>query len=201
MLNALDENSLTENTVVVLWSDHGYHLGEKEMMGKTTLWERSTRVPLIFAGPGIVAGHCDQPVELLDIYPTLAVLAGLDEPSGIEGVSLVPQINSPMTKRTRPAVTTHNPGNFGIRSDRFRLIRYADGSEEFYDMVNDPNEFTNRSGQANSIPKPINCVSLSPTIQHHWPLGAGTEYWRNERMAGIGKGKEFDPAQRLIPTE
>ncbi len=149
VLTALQTNDLTENTVIVLWSDHGWHLGEKEMTGKTTLWERSTHVPLIFAGPGIGAGHCDEPVELLDIYPTLAGLAGLEPPSQIEGVSLMPQIDDPGIKRARPAMTTHNPGNFGIRSDRFRLIRYADGSEEFYDMVNDPNEFTNRSGSSN----------------------------------------------------
>ena len=165
------------------------------MMGKTTLWERSTRVPLIFAGPGIVAGHCDQPVELLDIYPTLAVLAGLDEPSGIEGVSLVPQINSPMTKRTRPAVTTHNPGNFGIRSDRFRLIRYADGSEEFYDMVNDPNEFTNRSGASEFNSEAYKLRQFVPN--NPAPLAPGSRHRILEKREDgwYWEGTKIDPAQ------
>ena len=142
VLDALEASGKADNTIVVLCSDHGWHLGEKEMTGKTTLWERSTRVPLIFAGPGIDPGVCSQPAELLDIYPTLAELAGVDKPQDVEGISLLPQIKDPSVDR-RPAITDHNPGNFGIRDQRYRLIRYADGSEELYDMQEDPNEFTN----------------------------------------------------------
>jgi len=144
VMDAVDRNGLRENTIIVLWSDHGWHIGEKEITGKNTLWDDGTRVPLIFAGPGVVAGQvCGQPTELLDIYPTLAALAGLPEKSGLEGISLVPQLEDASTKRARPAITTHNAGNHGIRSENWRYITYADGSEELYDMVNDPNEWTN----------------------------------------------------------
>jgi choline-sulfatase len=144
LLAGLAEAGLKDNTVVVLWSDHGYHLGEKAITGKNTLWERSTRVPLIFAGPGIPAGgRCTEPVELLDLYPTLIDLCRLPARTDLEGLSLLPQITAPQTPRSRPATTTHNPGNHGIRSSRYRYIRYADGSEELYDLQSDPQEWKN----------------------------------------------------------
>ena len=144
VLDALERNMLEDNTIVVLWSDHGYHLGEKEITGKNTLWDRSTRVPLIFAGPGIARGaRCGRAVELLDIYPSLCELSGLDVPGGLEGLSLTPQLKDANAPRTRPAITTHNHDNHGVRTERWRYIQYADGSEELYDMVADPGEFTN----------------------------------------------------------
>jgi arylsulfatase A-like enzyme len=147
IVDALDAAGLADNTVIVLWSDHGYHLGEKAITGKNTLWERSTRVPLIFAGPGVPAGQrTKQPAELLDIYPTLIELCGLTAREDLEGLSLVPQIKDPAARRDRPAITSHNQGNHGIRSERWRYIRYADGSEELYDIENDPNEWTNLAG-------------------------------------------------------
>ena len=148
VLDALDRKGLTENTIVVLWSDHGWHLGEKMITGKNTLWDRSTRVPLIFAGPGIPgAGHCTQPAELLDIYPTLIELCGLPPNSALEGHSLTPQIQDNSALRDWPAITTHNPGNHGIRTENWRFIQYADGSEELYDMRADPNEWHNLAGK------------------------------------------------------
>ncbi len=144
VMEALDRNNLRNNTIIVLWSDHGWHIGEKEITGKNTLWDDGTRVPLIFAGPGVVKGQVSgQPAELLDIYPTLAELAGLPAKEGVEGISLMPQLKDAATKRQRPAITTHNAGNHGIRSENWRYIVYADGSEELYDMVKDPNEWTN----------------------------------------------------------
>jgi arylsulfatase A-like enzyme len=141
---ALTETGLAENTVVVLWSDHGWHLGEKGISGKNTLWDDGTRVPLIFAGPGIASGaSCKQPAELLDIYPTLIDLCGLEKRNDLEGLSLQPQLKNAATVRERPAITSHNQGNHGIRSENWRYIRYADGTEELYDMVTDPNEWTN----------------------------------------------------------
>jgi len=144
VLDALAASGLEKNTVVVLWSDHGWHLGEKGITGKNTLWERSTRVPLIFAGPGVTAGaKCGRPAELLDIYPTLLDLRSLPPKPGLEGISLVPQLKDASAPRDRPAVTTHNPGNHAVRTERWRYIRYADGSEELYDRAADPNEWTN----------------------------------------------------------
>ena len=144
LLDALDEAGLSENTIVVLWGDHGWHLGEKGITGKNSLWERSTRVPLIIAGPGVSnGGRCTQPAELLDLYPTLIDLCGLTPRTDLEGISLRPQLNEASTKRDRPAITSHNPGNHGIRSERWRYIRYADDSEELYDMQHDPHEWDN----------------------------------------------------------
>jgi arylsulfatase A-like enzyme len=148
VLAALKRNGYEDNTVVVLWSDHGWHLGEKLITGKNTLWDRSTRVPLIFAGPGVVAGaRCSKPAELLDIYPTLVEICGLPPKEGLEGHSLMPQLKDADAPRPWPAITTHNAGNHGIRTERWRYIRYADGSEELYDMQADPNEWNNLAGE------------------------------------------------------
>lgn len=144
LLVALDEAGLADNTIVVVWGDHGWHLGEKEITGKNTLWDRGTKVPLIFAGPGVKGGQrVLQPAELLDIYPTLIDLAHLPARTDLEGLSLAPQLKNAATPRLRPAITSHNQGNHGIRSERWRYIRYADDTEELYDMRNDPNEWTN----------------------------------------------------------
>ena len=144
LLTALDESGHRDDTIVVVWGDHGWHLGEKEITGKNSLWDRGTKVPLVFAGPGVTPGQrCNQPAELLDIYPTLIELAGLTKRDDLEGISLAPQLKDAATKRERPAVTSHNQGNHAVRSEKWRYIVYADGSEELYDMVNDPNEWTN----------------------------------------------------------
>jgi len=149
LISALEEAGLADNTLVVVWSDHGYHLGEKGISGKNTLWDRSTRVPLIFAGPGVKGGQrCASPAELLDIYPTLIELCGLAPRSDLEGLSLTPQLRDAAAPRERPAITSHNQGNHGIRSERWRYIRYADGSEELYDMQSDPKEWINLAGKS-----------------------------------------------------
>lgn len=144
LLTALDEAGVAKNTIVVLWGDHGWHLGEKGITGKNTLWDRGTKVPLIFAGTGIKGGQrCMQPAELLDIYPTLIELTGTPPRDVLEGISLAPQLRDAHAKRTRPAITSHNQGNHGIRSEKWRYIHYADGTEELYDMLKDPNEWHN----------------------------------------------------------
>ncbi|MFO1094424.1 MAG: sulfatase [Planctomycetaceae bacterium] len=149
VLDALHDSGHADSTVIVLWSDHGFHLGEKLITGKNSLWERSTRVPLIFAGPGIMSGgHCTQPAELLDIYPTLVDLCRLEPRGGLEGHSLAPQLADPGQPRPWPAVTTHNRFNHAVRTAHHRYIRYANGAEEFYDLETDPHEWTNRAADA-----------------------------------------------------
>lgn len=146
VLDALEKTGRAADTVVVVWSDHGYHLGEKGITGKNSLWERSTHVPLVFAGPGVGRNaRCGRPAELLDLYPTLLELAGLPARTDLDGLTLVPQLRNPTAARERPALTTHNPGNHAVRSERWRYVRYADRSEELYDGVADPNEWDNRA--------------------------------------------------------
>ncbi|HEV3386945.1 MAG TPA: sulfatase [Gemmata sp.] len=147
ILESLKQSGLEKNTIVVIWSDHGWHLGEKGITGKNTLWERSTRIPLIFAGPDVSAGaKCGRSVELLDLYPTLCELCTLPPNRANEGMSLVPQLKDAKAPRERPAITTHNPGNHAVRTEKWRYIRYADDSEELYDEEKDPHEWTNIAG-------------------------------------------------------
>jgi arylsulfatase A-like enzyme len=152
VLDALDTAGLTTNTVVVLWSDHGWHLGEKGITGKNSLWERSTHVPLIFAGPGATPGaRCTKPVELLSIYPTVTYLCIGGLPSlpnrTAEGIDLQPLLQNANAPWVWPALTTHNHDNNSVRTEHWRYIRYADGSEELYDHRSDPNEWTNVASQ------------------------------------------------------
>jgi arylsulfatase A-like enzyme len=149
VLDALERSAHARNTVVVFWSDNGWHLGEKRHWHKSTLWERSTHVPLIFAGPGVRAtGRArTRAVSLLDLYPTLIELCGLPTRKELEGLSLGPLLREPAAKRP-PAVITYLPGNHAVRTDRWRYIRYRDGGEELYDRTADPNEFQNLAGDA-----------------------------------------------------
>ncbi|MGL4594143.1 MAG: sulfatase [Thermoguttaceae bacterium] len=150
ILEALEQKGLLENTIIVFWGDNGWHLGQKELFAKTSLWDPATGVPLIFAGPGIKSqGICRQPAELLDIYPTLIDLCGLPENSILEGLSLKPQLLDTKIRRNRPALTSDGPDNHSARSENFRYTIYGDGSEEFYDLREDPNEWMNRIADSN----------------------------------------------------
>ena len=152
LLDALDASGEASNTVIVLWSDNGWHLGEKEITGKNSLWRPSTHVPLIFAGPGVnVGGRCSQPAELLDIYPTLVELCGTPVQSGLEGHSLMPQLKNAGAKRIWPAITTANQNNHSVVTDKWRFIQYADGSRELYDDQKDPNEWINLASKPEYI--------------------------------------------------
>jgi len=144
MLRSLYQSDAADNTIVVLWSDHGFHLGEKLRWGKRTLWEETTRVPLIFSGPGIVAGQkCSQAVGLIDVFPTLLELAHIPMRADIEGQSMKPLLENPEASWNRPAICTFGPNNHSLRGNRYRYTCYSDGTEELYDHLNDPNELTN----------------------------------------------------------
>ena len=151
LLAELDSHSHADNTVIIMWSDHGWHLGEKQHWGKRTGWERSTRVPLVVVPPrkdrsGYQAGAtCGQPVSLVDLYPTLVDFCGLPPKGDLDGQSLRPLLRDPL-KKTKPVVTTFEHENYTVRSDRWRLICYQDGSEELYDHARDPNEWHNLAG-------------------------------------------------------
>lgn len=153
LLDALASSPYAENTIIVLWSDHGYHLGEKQHWEKFALWERTTRVPLVFAAPGVTAPgtRSAAPVSLLDLYPTLIELCGLPPREELEGESLVPQLRDPERERDTPAIMTYLRGNHAVRTRRWRYIRYADGTEELYDHDRDPREWDNVAARNPSV--------------------------------------------------
>ncbi len=149
VLAGLDEGPHRDNTIVILWSDHGFHMGEKQHWAKRTLWEETTRIPMIIAGPGIEAGTtCAEPVGLIDLYPTLVDLVGGDQPHELEGVSLLPLLDGDSKFRHPPVITSLTSNDHAARSRDFRYIRYRDGSEELYDHRNDPHEFNNLAGDS-----------------------------------------------------
>lgn len=144
LMNSLEINGYLDNTVVVLWSDHGYRLGEKGTFAKHGLWDVATRAPLLFSAPELPKGKIiDQPVEMLSIYPTLLELCGLPAYERNEGKSLVPMMLGEENNSSSMAITTYGRNNHAVKSKKFRYIRYEDGSEELYDHQKDPYEFNN----------------------------------------------------------
>ena len=204
VLDALEASGQEDNTIVVCWSDHGYHLGEKEITGKNTLWDPATRVPLMFAGPGIAKGaRCERPAELLDIYPTLAELCHLKSvPDELEGLSLVAQLKDAGAPRTRPAITSHGPGNDAVRTETHRYIRYADGSEELYDIKKDPNEYTNLASNRETAKLKNKLAAFLPKNPAKPAVGSnarlvelkedGSVYWQNERIEEGAKIPDYE---------
>lgn len=145
ILDALDAGPNRDDTIVMLWSDHGYHLGEKWHWHKQALWQRATHVPYIIHAPGVTkpGSRCERPVDLTSVYPTLSELAGLPAPEGVDGVSVKPLLADPARKWDAPAMSTFLYENHGLYTERWHYIRYADGGEELYDRRQDPNEWIN----------------------------------------------------------
>lgn len=196
VLDALDKSPHSKNTIVVLWSDHGWHLGEKKHWHKSTLWEEATRVPFIISAPGLPPGLCDHPVSLLDIYPTLIDLAGLSELNSHDGVSLKPLLQDPTTQWNRPAVIEYQRGNAAVRSSRYRYIRYRSGSEELYDHKTDPNEWRNLKASPDHLAVKKEHAGW---ITKKWADSAPTKSafrfdhetftWTNKETGAVTKGK------------
>ena len=158
VLDALENGPNKDNTIVVLWSDHGWHLGEKQHWQKYTGWRACTRVPLMVRAPkgtaglpnGTVAGtKCDAPVNLLSLYPTLTELAGLPPKKTNDGPSLVPLLKNSAANWPHASITyLGRPGNYGLSGQRYRYIAYDNGDEELYDIKTDPYEWTNLAAKA-----------------------------------------------------
>ena len=157
LLEAVEAGPGAGNTIIVLWGDHGWHLGEKEHWGKWTGWQRSTHTPLIVvpaenaASAGFKRGvACAEPVSLLDLYPTLIELCGLPPREGLAGKSLAPLLRNPTAETGRRVVTTFDPGNYSVTGKRWHYIRYNGGEEELYDTISDPHEWNNLAGRPES---------------------------------------------------
>lgn len=143
-VDALRASAYADNTYIILFSDHGYHLGEKSRFAKMSLWGRSTRVPLIISGPGVKVGTSNDTVGLVDLYPTILDLAGLSENRENSGQSLVPQLKG-RSSGQRSITTEYGKDNFAVVNERYRYIRYANGEEELYDLRVDPHEWHNKA--------------------------------------------------------
>jgi arylsulfatase A-like enzyme len=153
VIQALDEGPNRDNTIVVLWSDHGWHLGEKQHWQKFTAWRVCTRVPLIIrvpeGTPGLPHGTpaatiCDEPVNLLSLFPTLTQLAGLPEKTTHDGPSLLPLLQQSNAEWPHVSITyLGTPGNYGLSTKRWRYIEYDNGDHELYDIESDRYEWAN----------------------------------------------------------
>ena len=202
LLDAVESSGHAEDTIVVLWSDHGWQLGEKQHWRKFALWENLARVVLMIRVPerlpglpgGAPAGaRSPRIVSLLDLYPTLIELAGAPERPGLDGRSLVALLADPLAAWDHPAITTYDFGEFSVRSERWRYIRYIDGSEELYDHASDPEEWKNLAGRreyaaviaelARHIPeRPAPLAETSYELgPHHSPPLRSVEDWRRRR--------------------
>ena len=171
VLDALEKSPHAKNTIVVLWSDHGWHLGEKQHWQKYTAWRLCTRVPLMIRVPegtpglpqGTQPGRCQKPVNLLSLYPTLLELCGLPAESHHDGPSLTPLLQNPEHDWPHASITyLGDPGSYGLSTDRWRLIHYANGDEELYDIATDPYEWTNLATKPELASKLKELRALAP---------------------------------------
>ena len=150
LLIGLDNGPNKNNTIVVLWTDHGWQLGHKDRWEKFSLWDIATNTPLIIKHPKInnASKVINQPVSLLDLYPTMLDFIGLNKPSDLEGVSLEPFFKNPNYHRKEPAIITFEEGNVSVRKGDWNYIQYKNKTEELYNHSNDPMEYTNIVGKS-----------------------------------------------------
>ncbi|MDY6949779.1 MAG: sulfatase-like hydrolase/transferase, partial [Pseudomonadota bacterium] len=192
LLDQLDASGLTESTTIVLWTDHGYHLGDKDAWGKFTLWEDAARAPFVIAQPGTGDDGqiVSQVVELVDIMPTLMELEGLTVPQGLDGRSLVSFIENPALLDDGVAITSMN-GNISIRTNEWRYTRYTNGEIELY-SANDPHNFDNLAidpAYADIVAQ-MNALLYSEASADGWIIGTGTG-----ELFGTDASESFVPFQ------
>lgn len=169
LIDALDASPYAENTIICLWSDHGWHLGEKQHWRKFALWEEATKAPMIWVVPGLTPknGVCSRPVDYMTIYPTLIELCDLPAPGNPrgqrhDGVSMKKLLADPGAEWDHPAITTYGRNNHAVRTQDFRYIRYANGDEELYDHRSDQQEFQNLAGDPEFAKIKARLVKLLP---------------------------------------
>ncbi len=192
LLDALEQSEHRDNTIVCLWSDHGWSLGEKEHWRKFALWEEPTRTVFIWRVPGMTpAGKpCGRTVDYMSIYPTLCALTGAPRPAHVEGLDITPLLKDPEAAWDTPALTTHGRKNHSLRSEQWRYIRYANGDEELYDHDKDPLEWTNIAQD------PVN-AGVKEHLSQYLPKNDAPDLPRgnrggegNAQKKGKGKGKK-----------
>lgn len=169
VLDALENSKYKDNTIIILWSDHGYRLGEKGTFAKHALWQEATNAPMIISAPGMTKnGKCELPVEMLDIYPTLVDLCGLPKNETNEGRSMKGLIERPSHSASNFAVTTYGRNNHAVVSGGYRYIHYEDGSEELYNRQADPNEWDNIANDEGSVSIKTDLSKFLPVKNELW---------------------------------
>lgn len=203
LLEALKRSKYADHTIVVLWSDHGWQLGEKNHWRKFALWENLNRSVLMLKVPkgtsrmpaGSTPGTTYSVVSLLDIYPTLIKLCGLPGRNDLDGIALDQLLADPKKIISRPVITTYDYGSYSVRWDQWHYIRYVDDSEELYDLDKDPEEWSNLAGDSGYAevkarlitaippdPAPFPETSLIPLMEHHIaPIKSREHYFSDER--------------------
>ena len=207
VLDALDKEGLADSTVIVLWGDHGWQLGEHGLWHKHTNFEIAARAPLLIALPKSATSgkHCAAPVEFVDVYPTLADVCGLAVPQGLEGMSLKPYLENPDTPMQKPAISVYPKSSkdhggalmgYSVRNERWRCTFWrkrnaADiGFIELYDEQNDPNETVNLAT------KPEHADVIAALQKYLPPTGSDQKPAKSGKVAknvGGSKGKGYDP--------
>lgn len=186
ILESLEKSPHSDNTIVVLWSDHGYRLGEKGTFAKVALWNRATISPLIFSGPGILQNQrIDSPVELFSIYPTLVELCSLPPSQNIEAKSIYPLLKNPNSNWEIPAITTWARNNHAIVTKDYRYIRYEDGSEELYLLRKDPNEWYNVANDKEYSKTKNDLAKFIPVLNMKWAANSSydnNDYFKKQKL-------------------
>ena len=191
LLDALEKSPYRDRTIICFWGDHGWHLGEKHHWRKFALWEEATRAPFIWVVPGLTPGNaiCERPVDFMSIYPTLCELAGIPRPEHVEGTSIRPLLADPAAAWTTPALCTFGFQNHAVRTEAWRLIRYADGSEELYDEAKDPYEWTNLAARPDLESVKRDLAQTFPTVNTPVRKAAHGDRTGNEKAGKGGKKK------------
>lgn len=177
ILTALEQSPYADNTIIILWADHGYHIGEKNRFGKHSLWEEATRAPLIIAAPGYPEGQvCGKPVGMIDIYPTLLELCGFPPNPQNEGHSIVPLLKKSDNAWPHAAVTTYGRNNHAVRDEHYRYVHYEDGSEELYDHRQDNDEWYNLADKGEYAKTKARLRRYLPTVNEPWAANNAYDY-------------------------
>ena len=188
LLDALEKSAYKDNTIICFWCDHGWHLGEKHHWRKFALWEEATRSPLIWVVPGMTkpGSVCERTVDFMTIYPTLCDLAGIPVPQHVEGKSIRALLADPKSESSTPGITTYRFKNHTVRTEDWRLIRYENGDEEFYDEKADPNEWKNLANDPKFAEQKAKLAKLLPDHNHAdigGGVGKGAEDFGDEKKA------------------
>lgn len=183
LIDAFDKSVYKKNTLVVLWSDHGWQLGEKEHWRKFALWEEATRSPLIWIVPGLTrpGSICTRSVDFMHIYPTLCDLCGLSTPKHVVGANIRPLLTDPQARWETPALITYRFKNHAVRSEDWRYIRYENGDEELYHNAADPYEWKNLANDPQYAGQKAALAQSFPKVDAPWP--AGTDAARVEKKS------------------